>query len=275
MSATERSPEPRSSPPPPAVDYKLEVLTSPSPTSTGPRPSTPRSGGARTRTFLREGFRVIQITPPGSQASVIFGDGVTGAQPGSYENLVLVVYDLDEARADLVARGVDVSEIFHSSAFDHNGRRVNGPDPEATPTRPSPPSATPTATAGCCRRSRRGSRGRRAMDVAALAELLHETAEHHDPFEKSSPPHNWWDWYAAYMAARQTAALEEAPPPPAATCRRRTGSWFPHEVAHLAPREPPAPAPIALLGPRRAAGPHLRLRPARPWAAPCGAVCGS
>ena len=41
------------------------------------------------------------------------------------------------------------------------------------------------------------------MDVAALAELLHETAEHHDPFEKAAPPHNWWDWYAAYLDARQ------------------------------------------------------------------------
>jgi hypothetical protein len=47
------------------------------------------------------------------------------------------------------------------------------------------------------------------MDVAALAELLHETAEHHDPFEKSSPPHNWWDWYAAYMAARQSGSTSE------------------------------------------------------------------
>jgi hypothetical protein len=41
------------------------------------------------------------------------------------------------------------------------------------------------------------------MDIAALADLLHETAEHHDPYEKSHAPHNWWDWYAAYMDARQ------------------------------------------------------------------------
>ncbi len=34
------------------------------------------------------------------------------------------------------------------------------------------------------------------MDVAALAELLHETAEHHDPYEKPPPNHDWWDWYA-------------------------------------------------------------------------------
>ena len=44
------------------------------------------------------------------------------------------------------------------------------------------------------------------MDVASLAELLHETAEHHDRFEKASPPHDWWDWYAAYMDARQSGS---------------------------------------------------------------------
>jgi hypothetical protein len=41
------------------------------------------------------------------------------------------------------------------------------------------------------------------MDVAARADLLHETAEHHDAFEKAAPPHDWWDWYAAYMLARE------------------------------------------------------------------------
>lgn len=41
------------------------------------------------------------------------------------------------------------------------------------------------------------------MAIASLAELLHETAEHHDPYEKSHAPHNWWDWYAAYMTARE------------------------------------------------------------------------
>jgi len=49
------------------------------------------------------------------------------------------------------------------------------------------------------------------MDVATLADLLHETAEHHDPFEKSAPEHNWWDWYAAYLSARLDGkASEEA-----------------------------------------------------------------
>lgn len=47
------------------------------------------------------------------------------------------------------------------------------------------------------------------MDVAALAHLLHETAEHHGSFEAVAPPHDWWDWYGAYMHARQRGASPE------------------------------------------------------------------
>ena len=47
------------------------------------------------------------------------------------------------------------------------------------------------------------------MDVAALAELLHETAEHHGSFEAVAPPHDWWDWYAAYFDARQNGSSPE------------------------------------------------------------------
>ena len=47
------------------------------------------------------------------------------------------------------------------------------------------------------------------MDVATLAELLHETAEHHDQYEKTHAAHNWWDWYAAYMDAREHGRTPE------------------------------------------------------------------
>jgi hypothetical protein len=47
------------------------------------------------------------------------------------------------------------------------------------------------------------------MDVAKLAELLHETAEHHDGFEKAAPAHDWWDWYAAYLNARQDGSTPD------------------------------------------------------------------
>ena len=47
------------------------------------------------------------------------------------------------------------------------------------------------------------------MDVASLAVLLHETAEHHDRFEKAAPPHDWWDWYAAYLSARLAGSSQD------------------------------------------------------------------
>ena len=81
-----------------------------------------------------EGFRVVQVTPPGSACSVIFGDEVTGAAPGTAEGLQLVVNDIDAARADLVQRGVDVSDVFHDAGgvFHHAGNtaRAAGPAPE-------------------------------------------------------------------------------------------------------------------------------------------------
>src|SRR5688572_3736690 len=60
-----------------------------------------------------DGFRVIQFTPPGSGASVIFGTNVTTAAPGSAKGLYLVVSDIEAAREELLGRGVKVSEVFH------------------------------------------------------------------------------------------------------------------------------------------------------------------
>ena len=81
-----------------------------------------------------DGYRVVQLTPPGSACSIIFGEGVTTAPPGSFQGLQLSVYDIDAARADLLSRGVDVSETFHdvSGIFRHAGAngRVSGPAPE-------------------------------------------------------------------------------------------------------------------------------------------------
>jgi catechol 2,3-dioxygenase-like lactoylglutathione lyase family enzyme len=80
-----------------------------------------------------DGFRVVQVTPPGSRCSIIFGADVTAAAPGTAQGMILVVHDIDVARADLVGRGVDVSEVFHDvgGVFHHAGSdgRVAGPDP--------------------------------------------------------------------------------------------------------------------------------------------------
>jgi len=81
-----------------------------------------------------EDFRAIQFTPPGSKASIIFGKGITSAQPGSIDRPVLTVYDIDAARDNLIARGVSVSEVFHYAGGPFNktveNSRVSGRDPQ-------------------------------------------------------------------------------------------------------------------------------------------------
>jgi catechol 2,3-dioxygenase-like lactoylglutathione lyase family enzyme len=80
------------------------------------------------------GFRVIQVTPPGSACSVIFGTGITSAAPGSAQGLQLTVADIEGARAELIDHGADVSEVFHDAGgvFHHAGTqaRVQGPAPD-------------------------------------------------------------------------------------------------------------------------------------------------
>jgi catechol 2,3-dioxygenase-like lactoylglutathione lyase family enzyme len=80
------------------------------------------------------GFRGVQMTPHNSEASIIFGKGITSGKPGSTHSLVLAVDDIDVARADLVARGVAVSEVFHYAGGPFNNSvenpRVAGRDPE-------------------------------------------------------------------------------------------------------------------------------------------------
>jgi catechol 2,3-dioxygenase-like lactoylglutathione lyase family enzyme len=81
-----------------------------------------------------EDFRVVQLTPPGSACSVIFGTGVTSAAPGSAQGLQLTVTDIDAARAELAGGGAEVSEVFHDAGgvFHHAGTagRVAGPAPD-------------------------------------------------------------------------------------------------------------------------------------------------
>ena len=75
-----------------------------------------------------EEFRVVQLTPPGSQCSIHFGKGLTTASPGSAQSLYLVVSDIEAARAELIARGANVSEAFHYKGT--RASRIPGPDPE-------------------------------------------------------------------------------------------------------------------------------------------------
>jgi catechol 2,3-dioxygenase-like lactoylglutathione lyase family enzyme len=74
-----------------------------------------------------EQSRTVQFTPPGSPASIQFGQGTTSMTPGSLQGMFLVVDDINVARADLISRGADVSEVFHREP---GKGQVPGPDPE-------------------------------------------------------------------------------------------------------------------------------------------------
>jgi catechol 2,3-dioxygenase-like lactoylglutathione lyase family enzyme len=76
---------------------------------------------------ISDDFRIVQFTPPGSGCSIGFGKGLTTMEPGSMQRLELVVYDIDATREDLISRGVEVSELFHSSPGEPP---ESGPDPE-------------------------------------------------------------------------------------------------------------------------------------------------
>jgi catechol 2,3-dioxygenase-like lactoylglutathione lyase family enzyme len=166
-----------------------------------------------------DGFRGVQMTPHNSGASVIFGKGTTSPAPGSARGLVLAVDDIDEARADLLARGVDVSEVFHFAGGPFNdsveNSRVAGRDPEGRSYFSFASFEDPDGNGWLLQEVTTRLPGRewepaRAADVATLAELLRETSERHDHYEKTHGEHQWWDWYAPYLSARQNGASPEA-----------------------------------------------------------------
>jgi catechol 2,3-dioxygenase-like lactoylglutathione lyase family enzyme len=167
-----------------------------------------------------DGFRAVQVTPPNSEASIIFGNGVTSARAGSALSLVLAVDDVEAARHDLVARGVDVSEVFHYAGgpFNNTGEnpRVRGRDPQRRSYFSFASFEDPDGNGWLLQEIQTRLPGRewkstraRAADVATVAELLRETAERHDHYEKAHGEHHWWDWYAPYLSARQNGSRPE------------------------------------------------------------------
>ena len=160
-------------------------------------------------------FRGVQITPHNSGASIIFGNGVTSAQPGSTKNLVLAVDDIDVARNDLMARGVNVSEVFHFVAGPFNNTvenpRAAGRDPEGRSYFSFASFEDPDGNGWVLQEitARLPGREWKSNDVATIADLLHETAERHDHFEKTHAKHDWWNWYAPYFNARQNGSNAE------------------------------------------------------------------
>ena len=128
--------------------------------------------------------------------------------------------DVEAARRDLVARGVDVSEVFHYAGGPFNNSvenpRVGGRDPEGRSYFSFASFEDPDGNSWLLQEIQTRLPGREwkstqapALDVANLAELLRETEEHHGHFERTHSTHNWWDWYAPYLSARQNGSNPE------------------------------------------------------------------
>jgi catechol 2,3-dioxygenase-like lactoylglutathione lyase family enzyme len=164
--------------------------------------------------FSAGDWRALQLTPPGSPCSIIFGKGFTTVAPGSVKGTFLVVENVDAARAEIKERGVDISEVFH---FDGPLRvtgtqgRARGRDPENQSYRSWAEFSDPDGNSWLLQeiKTRLPGRGTSNLDVATLTELLRETEKRHGEYEATAPKHHWSDWYAAYIVARQQGRTPE------------------------------------------------------------------
>ena len=200
------------------VDMKLEVVV------------IPVSDVDRAKRFYRSlgwrldadfafenGFRVVQLTPPGSGCSVQFGSKMTSAAPGSAQGNYLIASDIGAARDELVARGAKVSEVFHAGTpgaqFQPDGTsgRVGGPAPDHATYSSFATFSDPDGNGWLIQeiRTRLPGRGLSNMDVATLTELLREAEKRHGEYEPTAQKHHWSDWYGAYIVARQEGKTPE------------------------------------------------------------------
>jgi catechol 2,3-dioxygenase-like lactoylglutathione lyase family enzyme len=162
------------------------------------------------------GFRIVQFTPPCSGGSVQFGTKITSSMPGSAQGFYLVVSDVEAARKDLVARGIEVSEVFHpgtpGAQFQIEGSgRVGGPAPGHATYGSFATFRDPDGNGWLLQEvtTRLPGRGLGNLDVATLTELPQEAEKHHGEYESTAPKHQWPGWYAAYIVARQDGKTPE------------------------------------------------------------------
>jgi catechol 2,3-dioxygenase-like lactoylglutathione lyase family enzyme len=160
------------------------------------------------------GFRIVQLTPPGSPCSIQFGTKLSSAAPGSSEGVYLVVDDIEGARSKLVALGVEVSEVFHEAEV--GGRfnadwRASGPADDRQTYGSFATFADPDGNSWLLQEITTRLPGRvDAVEttyptVAELANAMRRAAAAHGEHEKRTGEYdeNWPDWYASYMVAEQ------------------------------------------------------------------------
>jgi catechol 2,3-dioxygenase-like lactoylglutathione lyase family enzyme len=155
-------------------------------------------------------FRVVQFTPLGSPSSIHFGTGVTPAVPGSARGLFLVVSDIEAARAELIGRGVEVSEVFHRAG--PGKPPLSGRDPQRRSYASYASFSDPDGNGWLLQEVTQRLPGRVDADgmtftsSTELAAALRRAAAAHGEHEKRTGRHDadWPDWYAEYIVREQT-----------------------------------------------------------------------
>ena len=205
------------------VDMKFEIVVIPVSDVDRAKEFYARLGWRLDADYAAPGgdYRVIQFTPPGSGASVIFGKNVTSAAPGSAQGLYLVVSDIEAARKELLYRGIAVSEVFHGAADKYIGPdepylfgriRVSGPDPEHRTYRSFASFSDPDGNGWLFQEITSRLPGRVEGDTTfassgELARALRRASAAHGEHEKRTGGQydvNWPDWYAEYMVNEQS-----------------------------------------------------------------------
>ena len=198
------------------VDMKFEVVVIPVSDVDRAKEFYSRLGWRLDADFrFDNGFHVVQFTPPGSACSIQFGTKITPAEPGSAQNLYLVVSDIEAARAELMARSITVSEVFHpgtpEAQFQPAGR-ITGPAPDHATYRSFATFQDPDGNSWLLQEVTTRFPGRidgaetKFVSVVDLANALRRAEAAHGEHEKRAGgqrDENWPDWYATYMIAEQ------------------------------------------------------------------------
>ena len=156
------------------------------------------------------GSGVVQFTPPGSWCSVQFGTNRTSAAPGSAQNMFLIVSDIEATRAQLVAAGVEVGEVFHRGT----AGPISGPDPEHRSYLSYASLTDPDGNSWLFQEITTRLPGRVDASTTSfgspgdLADAMRRASVAHGGHEKriGQADPNWPDWYAEYMVAEQAGA---------------------------------------------------------------------
>jgi catechol 2,3-dioxygenase-like lactoylglutathione lyase family enzyme len=197
------------------MDMKLEVVVLPVTDVDRAKAFYAGLGWRLDADFSTDDLRVVQVTPPGSPTSVIFGESVTSAVPGSTQDLMLVVSDIDAARAELLAAGVDVSDVFHDQGgvFHHGGvfGRLPGRAPDGGSYGSFLSFADPDGNGWIVQEITTRLPGRVAGDTtyssaADLQGALERAAAAHGTYEEANGgayDERWPAWYAQHMVEEQ------------------------------------------------------------------------